>query len=147
MQPTGLLYDLAASAGVIVRWWHFAPPIIGIYLRDERTHPAIGLDYRLKKNPPLMRCVLAEELGHHFATTGERVMRPFCREPRFPSREEQEALAWAARVLIPPEDLGMFIRESKPLEMLAAMYGVTPGFVDAALRVLPLSTVYGGESA
>lgn len=130
---------MAASVGVVVVWWLFPYPLLGVYRRGADYYPHIGLDQRLQSNEPLLRCVLAEELGHHF-TSDLPVLVPYLAGRRPAVREaDLQAVAWAARVLMPPGELVEVLVEVKGVEGLAERFGVTPSFADAALQLLPMS--------
>ena len=100
---TNELLQLAKDEGVAVEFYTFSPPINGIYFVDDDLPPAIGLSKRLKINIPLLRCVLAEELGHHFTTVGDIIPKTyFSQQDRFiVSKAEYKDLRWAAIYLIP----------------------------------------------
>ncbi|NSW83353.1 MAG: hypothetical protein HPY90_08775 [Syntrophothermus sp.] len=92
------LFDLAEQEGIIVRWWDFIPPVRGLYWAPKDLPPVIGLDNSLQYDHRTLRCVLAEELGHHFTAS---VNRTFCsyRDRIWFSREELRAHRWVALYL------------------------------------------------
>jgi hypothetical protein len=67
--PDAML-QLAEDEAIAVEFFDFIPPVRGIYFTEEYLPPIIGLDNSLPHDTPLLRCILAEELGHHFTTVG-----------------------------------------------------------------------------
>jgi Zn-dependent peptidase ImmA (M78 family) len=67
----------------------------------------IGLSHALNSDRRLHHCVLAEELGHHFTSTGERIAkRYYSTQDRLSiDKCEYKALRWAANHLVPENDL------------------------------------------
>lgn len=98
---------LAEEQGIIVKYHDFADPIKGIYWAESDMPPVIGLNKGLRSNTPLLRCVMAEELGHHFTTVGHCVPREFYHHSMRTRihKAEYKALRWAAKYLIPLDKL------------------------------------------
>jgi hypothetical protein len=71
------MYQHAAES-ISVRWWDFHPSILGLYWHPLTKSPIIALNNRIEHNSPLLRTIMAEELGHHFTTTGAGLYRTFC---------------------------------------------------------------------
>ena len=64
------LFTLAKNEGINIEWWNFTPPLEAIYCAIPNLPPIIGLSYMLKRSSrAYLRCILAEELGHHFTTS------------------------------------------------------------------------------
>ena len=63
MVKTTILEKITKDEGIIIGYEEFPAPIKGIYIRDNEMS-IIGLDTRL--DPIEKRCILAEEIGHHF---------------------------------------------------------------------------------
>lgn len=84
--------------------------ILGYYCHARDGTPLIMLDESLCTRPRLLRCVLAEELGHHLtvpqghpAGMGYSVLE---RDNLMQlSLDEARALRWAANCLIPTDEL------------------------------------------
>jgi len=132
--------------GIVVEFHPFAEPLLGYYFAEAPLPPTVGLRSDLPANERLMRCVLAEELGHHFTSAGEHVAMPYRTYLGrvLLGRAEKRALAWAAEVLMPRETLGEVMGQAHSVQEAAEAYWVTPGFVRAALemsaaRVVPAS--------
>jgi len=102
------LFQLAEREGIIIEWWDFEPPLEAVYWAAPKLPPVIGLANSLDYAPrAYFRCVLAEELGHHFTTVGCRIPRTYFhyRDRMEVSRAEYRALRWAAQWLIPLDKL------------------------------------------
>ena len=97
------MYEIAQQEDIIVEFFNFAQPLEGIYIVNSDLPIVIGLNSSLKNNTPLLRSVMAEELGHHFTSVGSCVPQQFynynyrCRI----NKCEYKALKWAALYLIP----------------------------------------------
>lgn len=122
------MYILAEQEEVNIRWWDFIPPVLGLYWAPQGMQPVIGLDKSLKNEPRLLRCVMAEELGHHF-TTSTKCLHNVCfnySDRLAISRVEYRALRWAARYLISSDQLDKSIKSGiiEPWE-LAEHFNVT----------------------
>lgn len=97
------LYFLAEEEGIYVVRWDFDHSINGIYYNEEGYSPTIGIAKHLHENSCLFRCVLAEELGHHYTSTGNNlpVKCSNYRQEISISRAEYQARKWAALELMP----------------------------------------------
>jgi len=106
------LLELAHTEGIIVDTWNFDPPIEAMYLSLGGKN-FIALARSLLPNKRHLRCVFAEELGHHFMTAGDlRPKRFFRYSDRLGiSREEYRARKWAAQYLMPINELEKAIRD------------------------------------
>jgi len=103
---------VAEQEKINIRWWDFVPPVLGLYWAPRGKQPVIGLDNSLEDKPRLLRCVMAEELGHHF-TTSTKCINNVCfnyRDRLDISQVEFKALRWAALYLIPLDHLDKSIR-------------------------------------
>lgn len=102
------LFQLAEREGIIIEWWDFEPPLEAVYWAVPGLPPVIGLANSLDYAPrAYFRCVLAEEIGHHFTSVGYRISRTYFhyRDRIEVSRTEHQALRWAARWLMPLDKL------------------------------------------
>ncbi len=102
------MFKIAFNAGIRIEYWDFSPPLEGIYLAIPNLPPVIGISNRLCECGPNFRCVLAEELGHHFCTVGNTLPQQFYhyRNRLCVSQSEYRALKWAAEYLMPEDELG-----------------------------------------
>ncbi|MBC7340865.1 MAG: ImmA/IrrE family metallo-endopeptidase [Clostridia bacterium] len=101
------LLKLADAYGIKVEYWDFQPPLEAVYWFSPGLPPVIGLANSLFENRRYFRCVLAEELGHHFTTVGEAVPKMFYRygDRLDISKAEHRAMVWAAKYLMPADRL------------------------------------------
>jgi hypothetical protein len=106
------MYKLADQEGIEIEWQEFMPPIRGIYWAPAGIPPVIWLDKSLENNAKLLRCVMAEELGHHFTLDRDCLCRTYFnyRDRLAVSRAEYRAWRWAAEYLIPMGDFKRAIR-------------------------------------
>ena len=97
------LLDLTDELGIDVEFWDFEPPLEAVYFSVPGAPPTIGLSNRLLRDPTLFRCVLAEEIGHHFTTVGDALPKTYFHYAQglTVSRAEYRAWRWAAQYLIP----------------------------------------------
>lgn len=70
------MLQLAEDEAIAVEFFNFISPIRGIYFTEQCLPPIIGLDNSLPHDTSLLRCILAEELGHHFTTVGYYIISP-----------------------------------------------------------------------
>lgn len=132
------MLSIAKKEGIKVERWNFEPPILGIYWEPPDLPPFIGLDDSLEHNRSLCRCVMAEELGHHFTTVGRFVSHTYFhyRERLSVSRAEYRALRWAAGYLMPYDRLGQaYLRGIRERWELAEYFSVTEQMIDFRLRL------------
>lgn len=102
------LLTLAEQENIIVEQFPFHHPLMGIYLHESGKVPIIGLSTFISSNVE-RRCIMAEELGHHFTSAGISISTK-CEfynylERSEISRTEYKALKWAANYLMPEHDL------------------------------------------
>ena len=137
------MLQLAKDEGIEVELFDFIPPVRGIYYAENSMSPIIGLDSTLTRDTPLLRCILAEELGHHFTTSGCFIPRQFYNysDRLHISKIEFKAIKWAANYLIPENDLLDVISSGlyEPWE-LAEHFNVTEEFAIFRLRLFGAKT-------
>ena len=99
------LIKLATQNNIRVEFWNFEWPLEAIYYHGKQ--PWILLSRSLFGNKAHFRTVLAEELGHHFTSAGDRIIKAGINYQDILEigRQEYRALLWAARFLIPLGDL------------------------------------------
>lgn len=137
------MLQLAKDERIEIEIFDFVPPVRGIYYAENDMCPIIGLDNSLRHDPPLLRCILAEELGHHFTTSGSFIPRQFYNysDRLHISKIEFKAIKWAANYLIPENDLLDVISSGlyEPWE-LAEHFNVTEEFATFRLRLFGAKT-------
>lgn len=130
----GALFALAAQEGILVRYADLPADILGAYYR-RTPDTVILLHTKLRSNRRLNRCILAEELGHHF-TTGRNVVA-FARAGKYHTQKiERLAAWWATQCLVPFSLLSMAVlRGARTTFELAEHFDVTERFMAACLRL------------
>jgi len=132
---------MAATEGVHVEYMPLLPSkgFLGLYVRT-RHGAAIVLDSSLPANPRLERCVMAEEMGHHYTVPGTSAFVA-CTSATLRTayrRDEARALRWACDYLMPVHDFLRALREGvTAVEDLADLFYVTPWMVQVRFRFLP----------
>lgn len=98
------MLEHAQREGILVDYFMLPHTLLGAYYRTKGKPPVILLHTKLKRYTRLLRCVLAEELGHHH-TTGMDLLS-FAQTSRYVTmRYERQALWWATKYLIPIDQL------------------------------------------
>jgi len=132
------MLEIAESNGIDVEYHSFRRPVLGLYTHIPNMPPVIGLDKTLNANYRLRRCVMAEELGHHFTSAGEQIAKRYYStfERLTIDKIEYKALRWAANYLVPEDDLLDAIKEGlcEGWE-LAEHFDVTDEFMGFRMRL------------
>lgn len=132
------MLEVADSENIKVHFFDFSYPLKGIYVAKPNLPIIIGLDNSLKDNFPLLRSIMAEELGHHFTSCG------YCLSHRFNNyadrvgicKTENKALRWGAKFLIPDNDLACALQEGiNTTKYLAAHFVVTTEIITVRLNM------------
>lgn len=99
------LVRFAYENGIEIDYWDFVYPVEAIYF--NAGHPRIALANSLFGNRAHFRTVLLEELGHHFTSSGDRIIKANSsyKDVLEIGQQEYRALAWAARFAIPAVEL------------------------------------------
>lgn len=129
---------LATLEGIAIEYWDFNPPLEAVYLSRPGMQPVIGLDRRLTRDRCHFRCVLAEELGHHFTTVGNVIPRTYFhhRDRLVTNLAEYRAMSWAASYLMPIESLNKAVLEgAREPQQLASRFLVTEDMIRFRLRM------------
>jgi len=128
---------LAAREAIEISHHAFAHPILALYFAASDVPPQIGLHTCLSSHLRLLRCVLAEELGHHFTSVGDHVATPYqsYMGKVLLGRTEKRALLWAGQALMPEAGVIRQVRQGAGVEGLADEFYVTPTFVRALLQL------------
>lgn len=139
------LFQIADKHGIGIEYWDLKPPLEGVYLAHENIPPYIGIAKYVRGDKNRLRCILAEELGHHFTSVGSALPKEiFLYSDRmWTSRVEYRAMKWAAQFLLPLTHIrtafnrGMF----QPWE-IADYFGVTPDFVKFRLSLPDIQNIH-----
>ena len=130
------LFHLAEREEVRCFFVSLPSPFLGLYDNRPGEPPVIFLHKKIRHNRCLLRCILAEELGHHFTSSGN--LLAFARSDKKAIFLKQERLAvwWAVQHLIPMDKLietvnsGLFSTWE-----LAEHFNVTERFMGTSLRL------------
>lgn len=101
------LFVVAENEKITVEYLRLKSPIKGFYCKEPDCLPFIGLDHSLHADRRRHRCVMAEELGHHFTSSGDSIAkRHYSTQDRLTiDKIEYKALRWAANYLVPENGL------------------------------------------
>jgi Zn-dependent peptidase ImmA (M78 family) len=137
------LWRLVEAEGITVKYEalsHVPEKIYGLYLWSKALGPLIILDSSLLHRRRLHKCVLAEEVGHHFTTARSNLLvaHTSYRLEVEMGRDERRALQWATEFLVPNEDLFRAIRKGyRSISELAEYFDVTEWFLHRKLELMP----------
>lgn len=129
---------VAENEKIVIEYLRLKDPFKGFYCKEPGCLPFIGLDYSLHSDRRLHRCVMAEEIGHHFTSAGAPVVkRRFSNSDRLSiDKIEYKALRWAANFLVPEDDLLDAIRDGLcELWELAEEFDVTEEMMRFRMRL------------
>lgn len=131
----GQLFATAEKEEILVDYCDLPLDVLGAYYNAEGKPPVILLHEKIRHRRTLLRCVLAEELGHHFTTPCDLLL--LAREKHLVYyKYEKLALLWAAQKLIPPDSLRTAMQEEYFLEHeMAEYFDVTHRFLHTALTL------------
>ena len=132
------MLDIAESEQIKVEYFSFNDPLKGIYYVEAGMPPIIGLDYSLNDSIPLLRSVMAEELGHHFTSVGICMPKEFYNYTarQHIDKAEYKALRWATNYLISDDALLDAFRDGiDGVSTLAEYFMVTPEIVNLRLKL------------
>lgn len=107
MEKLNKLFDLCEEEGIIVRFTKALPDgVLGLYLSEPNLPTIISIDNTIENNNMKLLEVLAEEVGHHFTTSGSFVGPLLHYRDRLSlNKMEEKAMRWATRYLIPENEL------------------------------------------
>jgi Zn-dependent peptidase ImmA (M78 family) len=122
------------------------PQKIQGFYSDFDENPQIAMNQDLLEGSSEYRCVLAEELGHHFTSAGETPsltgMAYYDRIQR--DRVESKAVRWAADFLIPTEQLLCKVEDCSVscMQELAEAFQVTVELINHKLYYMSCTALY-----
>ena len=129
MVRTTELEKIIKDEGIIIGYDEFPAPLKGVYIRDNEMS-IIGLDTKLE--PIEKRCILAEEIGHHFTLPDGMDLRESHRYGILEKRINYETMAreYAAQLLMPQDQwLKAINKKDVTIEELMTTFGVTKEMV------------------
>lgn len=114
----------------------------GMYVPGKQGEkPTIYMDAELDDNPKLYRlarCILAEELGHHFTGIGSvfKIHANYNLKKKT-TADDEKALRWATNKLIPTDELLSTIKDgTHECPNLVDYFGVTAWFMFCKMELL-----------
>lgn len=137
------LWRLVEVEGITVKYEalsHVPESIYGLYVWSRALGPLIILDSSLLYRRQLRKCVLAEEVGHHFtaARSNLLVAHTSYRLEIEMGRDERRALRWATEFLVPDKELFRAIEKGyRTIPDLAEYFDITEWFLQRKLDLTP----------
>jgi len=132
------MLTIAEKEHIKIDYFAFHEPLKGIYYVEQNMPPVIGLSHSLHDDIPLLRSVMAEELGHHFTSVGNCIPKEFYNYTarQHIDKAEYKALRWAANYLISDDDLLDAFRDGLDgISTLAEYFMVTPEIINLRLKL------------
>ncbi len=123
------LLDKLDAQNIALKYAHLPGGIKGLYINDGQT-PKIVINRLIpdaEDEPYLHRCIIAEQLGHHFTSLGS----PFYCAANFPfwllgeDKIATKALTWSALQLIPYKEIRKIKHQTNLIGDLAERFEVT----------------------
>lgn len=128
------LFSLVESEGILVDFFPLPADILGVYYHVGDKPPVILLHSKLKNERRLQRCILAEELGHHF-TTGANLIAFARSQKTILYKYEKIAQLWAVKLLIPANKLKEALNSGiVSTHELAEHFDVTERFMGTGIQ-------------
>lgn len=130
------LFSLANSKGILVDFFPLPADLLGAYYQAEDKPPVILLHSKIRSERRLLRCILAEELGHHF-TTGFNLMAFARRNKKYiVTKYEKLATFWAVEYLMPMDKLIKIINSGFfSTHNVAEFFDVTERFAGRGIQL------------
>jgi len=129
MVPTESLIQICNDEGLDLTYDDLGSNLRGLYVRHPRLYrPLIALHHTLHTDERLFRCVLAEEVGHHFTGAGNYMIGYNQHTRVWMDKAEYLAMKWAVNYLV-PEDKFVLRVGHYPIHELADIFYVTEGFI------------------
>ena len=99
------LFELANKEGISIGYYDLPSTLLGLYMCNPKMETVIAIDKSIENNEDKLIEVLAEELGHHFTTTGD--FTGHCchyKDRLLLNKIEEKAVRWGTDFLIPLKD-------------------------------------------
>ena len=138
------LLEIADAENITIEYRKLTRGLNGFYIWEKDCPPYIALSFSLHSNYRLHRCVLAEELGHHFTSVGQRFSQKHhsLQDRLTIDKVEYKALRWAANFLVPEDDLLDVIRDGLcELWELAEDFDVTEEMMQFRMRLFGIKSL------
>ena len=105
--PDGL-YEIAAAEGIRVEFYNLPEPLLGIYDSRPGKQPLILLHENTRSCRKFLRCILAEEIGHHYTCT-HNIIDYAASKPHIYNKYDRHGLWWAVQYLVPFNKLMYYV--------------------------------------
>lgn len=128
MKSLSDIYSLIEDENIELEEVYFkSSNIEGIYFKVSGMNPIIGINKKLLTDTRKYISVLAEEIGHHFTSSGDLTSECITYADKLnKSKQEKKARIWAANFLISDEEIiGALLNISGTLSGLALHFNVT----------------------
>jgi hypothetical protein len=103
MNTLEALHEEMYLCGIHIERTNLPRHIKGFYYKDDYTSPVVTLDYSVTTYKE-EKCILAEELGHHYTSTGDILIDKTV-DKVIISKQEYIACKWAVDKLITLDEL------------------------------------------
>ncbi|MEW8956030.1 ImmA/IrrE family metallo-endopeptidase [Clostridium sp.] len=123
------LFFIANKNNILIEYHYFPENILGLYYKNDLLPPVIGLNKSLLYNPKLHNCVLGEELGHHFTSSGNHLYKTTYQDKLIIGKDEYKAMAWACNYLISNDILRSLINKGYTEYEICDYFKVTHEFL------------------
>ncbi|MGU8467684.1 ImmA/IrrE family metallo-endopeptidase [Clostridium perfringens] len=122
------IYNLINDEDIILEEVNFkSPSIEGIYFKVSGMNPIIGIHKNLLTDTKIYISVLAEELGHHFTSSGNLTSECITYSDKLNiSKQEKRARIWASNFLISDNEIiGAILQNINTIYGLSLHFNVT----------------------
>lgn len=136
------IYSLIEDENIELEEVYFkSSNIEGIYFKVSGMNPIIGINKELLTDTRKYISILAEELGHHFTSSGDLTSECITYADKLnKSKQEKKARMWAANFLISDEEIiGALLHISGTLSGLASHFSVTEEIIKYKLLSIYLN--------
>jgi hypothetical protein len=100
------LFELTEEQGISIEYNKLPQGLLGFYMKEPKMKAVISIDKSILNDEDKFLEVFAEEVGHHFTTTGDFVGPFFHYKDRLMlNKTEEKAMRWATEYLIPLNEL------------------------------------------
>jgi len=131
------LFSLAEKENILVEFYNLPGDILGAYYHTQNKPSIILLHKKIEHSRRLLRCIFAEELGHHFRPTLDVNSLAFARTKKcVNAKYEKLAIFWAVEYLMPIDRLieavnsGFFLTHD-----IAEFFDITERFAGTGLML------------
>lgn len=131
------LFSLAEKENILVEFYSLPRDILGVYYHILSKTPIILLHKKIEHSRRLLRCIFAEELGHHFKPAINVNLLAFARTKKcMHAKYEKLAIFWAVEYLMPLDRLaeavnsGLFLTHD-----IAEFFDITERFAGTGIKL------------